>query len=218
MTSPHPTTRKLFSRVQLFVTPWTVAHQASLSIRFSRQEYWSGLPLLSPGDLPHPGIELGTPALQADTLPSEPPGNPHSHSSCSVNMLTECSKSYSHQILHFYQAVPKFCKSWELQLKSYRTWHPKTAPLSYKFSWAKRILSTAGNWESADLALRKISKTLDQPLTASTQSVWISPFLKEMCICKGIPHLQRSPPMRGIPWDNCYHPPIDILLMFSWMM
>ena len=57
---------KLISRVQFFVTPWTVAHQAPLSVGFSRQEYWSGLPFPSPGDLPDPGIELGSPALQAD--------------------------------------------------------------------------------------------------------------------------------------------------------
>ena len=48
------------------VTPWTVAHQALLSIRFSRQEHWSGLPFPSPGDLPGPGIEPGSPALQAE--------------------------------------------------------------------------------------------------------------------------------------------------------
>ena len=54
--------------------PWMVAYQAPLSIAFSRQEYWSGLPFPSPGDLPNPGIEPGSPALQADALPSEPPG------------------------------------------------------------------------------------------------------------------------------------------------
>ena len=52
-------------------TPWTVARQAPLSLGFPRQEYWSGLPLPSPGDLPHPGIELGPPALQAESLPTE---------------------------------------------------------------------------------------------------------------------------------------------------
>ena len=51
-----------------FVTPWTIAHQAPLSIGFSRQEYWSGLPCPSPGDLPNSGIEPGSPALQADSL------------------------------------------------------------------------------------------------------------------------------------------------------
>ena len=62
---------KLLSRVRLFVTLWTVAPQAPLSMGFSRQEYWSGLPFPSPGDLPDPGIEPRFPALQADALPSE---------------------------------------------------------------------------------------------------------------------------------------------------
>ena len=55
-------------------TPWTVTHQAPLSMGFPRQEYWSGLPFPPPGDLPNPGIKPGSPALQADCLPSEPPG------------------------------------------------------------------------------------------------------------------------------------------------
>ena len=67
---------KSLSRVQLFVTPWTVAYQAPPSMGFSRQEYWSGLPFPSPGDLPDPGIEPRSPTLQADPLTSEPPGNP----------------------------------------------------------------------------------------------------------------------------------------------
>ena len=50
---------KSFSRVQLFMTPWTAVHQAPPSMGFSRREYWSGLPFPSPGDLPHPGIEPG---------------------------------------------------------------------------------------------------------------------------------------------------------------
>ena len=57
-------------------TPLIVAHQALLSMRFSRQEYWSGLPFPSPGDLPNPGIKPGSPALQADSLPPEPLGKP----------------------------------------------------------------------------------------------------------------------------------------------
>ena len=59
------------SHAQLFETPWTVACQAPLSKGFSRQEYWSGLPFPSPGDLPNPGTEPGSPALQADSLPTE---------------------------------------------------------------------------------------------------------------------------------------------------
>ena len=65
---------KLLSHARLFATPWTVAYQAPPSMGFSRQEYWSGVPLPSPGDLPDPGIEPGSPTLQADALPSEPPG------------------------------------------------------------------------------------------------------------------------------------------------
>ena len=67
---------KLLSYVQLFKTSWTVAYQASLSMGFSRQEYQSGLPFPSPEDLPDPGIEPRSPTLQADALPSEPPGKP----------------------------------------------------------------------------------------------------------------------------------------------
>ena len=65
------------SHVWLFATPWTVAHQDSPSMGFSRQEYWNQLPFPSPGDLPDPGIEPGSPTLQADALLSEPPGKPH---------------------------------------------------------------------------------------------------------------------------------------------
>ena len=68
---------KSLSYVPLFVTPWTVAHKAPPSMEFSRQECWSGLPFPSPGDLPDPGIEPGSPVLQADGLS-------HQGSSCSV--------------------------------------------------------------------------------------------------------------------------------------
>ena len=70
---------KLLSCVQLFATPWTVAYQAPQSMEFSRQEYWSGLPFPSPGDLSNPGVEPRSPTLQADALPSEPPGNKDYH-------------------------------------------------------------------------------------------------------------------------------------------
>ena len=70
----HPAVKvKSLSCVQLFATPWTIAHQAPLSMGFSKQEYWSGLPFPSPGDLPNPGIEPRSPTLQADALTSEPP-------------------------------------------------------------------------------------------------------------------------------------------------
>ena len=63
----------MLSRVQLFMTPWTVAHQAPLCMEIFRQGYWSGLLFPSPGDLPNPGIEPGIPSLWADSLLSEPP-------------------------------------------------------------------------------------------------------------------------------------------------
>ena len=73
---------KLLSRVPLFRTPWTIAYQAPPSMGFSRQGYWSGLPFPTPGYLPDPGMEPRSPALQADTLPSEPLGKVHY---CPVN-------------------------------------------------------------------------------------------------------------------------------------
>ena len=68
---------KSLSRVQLFATPWTVAYQAPPSMGSSRQEYWSGLLFPSPGDLPNPGIEPGSPTLEKDALTSELPGKPN---------------------------------------------------------------------------------------------------------------------------------------------
>ena len=64
------------SHVQLFATPWTVAHQAPLSMGFPRQEYWGGMSFPSPKGLPNAGIKPMSLALQADSLPSEPPGKP----------------------------------------------------------------------------------------------------------------------------------------------
>ena len=70
----------VLSRVPLFVTPWTVAHQTPLSMGFSRQEYWNGLPLPTPGDLPDPGIEhesLVSPVLAGGFFTTKPPGKFH---------------------------------------------------------------------------------------------------------------------------------------------
>ena len=65
-----------FSHVRLFAAPWTIAHQVSLSTGFSRKEHWTGLQCPPPGDLPDPGIKPVSPALQADSLPTEAPGKP----------------------------------------------------------------------------------------------------------------------------------------------
>ena len=72
----HTVVDPSLSYIQLFVIPWTIAHQDPLSLEFSWQKYWSGLPFPSPGDLLHPGIKPRSPMLWADALPSEPPGNP----------------------------------------------------------------------------------------------------------------------------------------------
>ena len=68
-------------------TPWTVALQAPLSMEFSRQEYWKGLPCPPPGDLPHPAIEPSSPTLQAHSLPAEPPGKPMNTGVDSLSLL-----------------------------------------------------------------------------------------------------------------------------------
>ena len=79
-----------FSRVRLFATRWTVAHQAPLSMGFSRQEYWSGLPCPPSGDLPNPGIEPGPPPSQMNSLLSEPPGKHHFPPQRLINNFIEC--------------------------------------------------------------------------------------------------------------------------------
>ena len=78
---------KSLSRVRLFATPWTVARQAPPSMELFRQEYWSGAPFPSPGHLPNPGIKPGSPTLQADTLPSEPPWKPHCNLDGAQNVM-----------------------------------------------------------------------------------------------------------------------------------
>ena len=102
---------KSLSRVRPFATPWTVAYQGYVG--FSRQEYWSGLPFPSPGDLPDPGIEPGAPALKADALTSEPPGK-HScaspilpiHPSPHLSVLATISlPSKSGSLFLFYKQV-----------------------------------------------------------------------------------------------------------------
>ena len=75
------------SHVRLFASPWAVGHQAPLSMELSWEEYWSGLPFPSPGDLPYPGNEPESPALQVDSLPAEPPGKPKNTGVGSLSLL-----------------------------------------------------------------------------------------------------------------------------------
>ena len=86
---------KSLSHVRLFATPWTVAHQVPLSVEFSRQEYWSGLPFPSAGDLPEPGIEPLSPALQANL--SKPPGAPAAN--CNISSVQFSSVTQSCPII-----------------------------------------------------------------------------------------------------------------------
>ena len=110
----------LLSRVRLFVTPWTVAHQALPSMGFSRQEYWSGLPFLPLGDLPDPGIEPWSPALQADALTSEPPGKPQDNlnSHYSTPAVVNCScRLITYYIIYLYLVFIICCLILILQCK-----------------------------------------------------------------------------------------------------
>ena len=82
------------SRVRLFASPGTAAHQVPLSMGFSRQGYWSGLLFPFPGDPPNPGIKPGSPALQADSLPTEPAGKPSEGAKGDELGLTETHTLY----------------------------------------------------------------------------------------------------------------------------
>ena len=89
------------SCVWLFVTPWTVAYEGPPSMGSSRQEYWSGLPFPSPRDLPDPGMEPQSPALQADALSSEPPGKPFVNWPVYISKFLKCqSKFWAQRINH----------------------------------------------------------------------------------------------------------------------
>ena len=117
---------KSLSRIRLFATPWTVAYQAPLSVGFSRQQYWSGLPFPSPVDLPKPGIEPGSPALQTDALPSEPPGKSEQLSSkrTQITMLTRMQRKgnlvhcwWEHKLVpSLWKTVLRFLKKIKIRL------------------------------------------------------------------------------------------------------
>ena len=87
----------VYSRMAPIATPWTAAHQAPLSMGFSRRECWSGLPFPSPGDLPDPGIELGSPALQADSLPTKLQGKPSKQADSGKNALKASNRFQVHK-------------------------------------------------------------------------------------------------------------------------
>ena len=98
-----------FSHIRLFATRWAIACQAPLSKEFSRQEYWSVLPFPSPGDLLDPGIEPESLTLQADSLPSEPPENPHIHNTyIQLNHYHIIIITHMKQNIHHYNSHPRY--------------------------------------------------------------------------------------------------------------
>ena len=128
---------KSLSSVQLFVTLWTVAHQAPMSMGFSRQEYWSGLPFPSPGDLPNPGIEPRSPALQADALSSESPDSIlKSRDIIFPTNVSLCSQSYDFSSSHVWMWELDCKESWVLKNRYFWTVVLKTleSPLDGKES------------------------------------------------------------------------------------
>ena len=133
------------SYVQLFVTPWTAAHQAPLSIGFSRPEYWSGLPCSPPGDLPNPGIEPRSPTLQADSLPSEPPGKPKNTVVDSLSLLQGIFQPRNQTGLSC--IAGGFFTGWATrEAWSYNYHHPKKIPKSWAIASHITVFkSSSGN-------------------------------------------------------------------------
>ena len=150
---------KSLSHVWFFATPWTVAHQAPPSMGFSRQEYWSGFPFPSPGDLPNLGIEPRSPSLQADALTSEPPGKPTTrvqiwyllpHYGWTSRELLEvnCHSSLCHShVWMWYKETLHLVASMETNLKPGRGHGPK------KLSQICWIKTTLKNMLSLDFKL-----------------------------------------------------------------
>ena len=160
----HVSEVKSLSCVRLFATPWTVAHQAPPSMGFSRQEYWSGLPFPSPGDLPDPGIEARSPALQADALTSEPPGMPlHIHVSTwkkSICNLHLRSNAFCHL------KAPHISKKWQTEgiLFSEFRLYGETISKLLEFSRITTCMST----------FEQVSLTSDTLFLIEQSQFWIS--------------------------------------------
>ena len=132
---------KLLSRVQLSVTPWTVAYQAPPSTGFSRQEYWSGLPFPSPGESSQPRGRTRSPALQADALPSKPPGKlllnnfrPKRKKNLNlINAFGSQEKIFGSQFLHItwkYHQEVDICSTFEKSRINEMTWCQNLLPLN----------------------------------------------------------------------------------------
>ena len=105
-----------------FVTPWTVARQATLSMGFSREKYWSGLPFPSPGYLPNLGIKPGSPTFQADSLLSEPPSSSGIQNLTALNDLHYYLSSLIHS--HFSSGLFSLLQfTLHFSMKSFKIFH-----------------------------------------------------------------------------------------------
>ena len=150
----------VFSRDRLFATLWTVAHQASLSIGFSRQEYWSGLPFPSPGDLPDPGIKPRSPALQTDALLSEPPGKP-------IELLTKSSLGWDTQFLRHTPLVSPLPGK---PIKLFFSTSPKTISLRFGLAPVQRLSFLPQKEEPPFLVTRFPGLALPKP---AIRPLWV---------------------------------------------
>ena len=139
-----------FSHVQLCVTLWTVAHQAPLSMGFSRQEYWNGLPCCPSGDFPNPETEPtspASPALQADSLPTELHGKPRIRVSVNTHIICMCVCIYIYTHTHTYIHSFQFCQ-FQHCLNSYGlelNWNKKYKRLQESYilkqlKWVKKFI------------------------------------------------------------------------------
>ena len=124
----------------LFATPWTVAGQAPLSMGSSRQEYWSGLPFPSPGDLPHPGIEPRPPALQAESVPSEPSGKQAFQGCSSVSQFSRSVVSSSLHEVAKLLLVSSSCSSFPQSLPASGSF-----PMSQLFAWGGQSIGVSAS-------------------------------------------------------------------------
>ena len=126
------------SVVSSFATPWTVAHQAPLSMGFPRQEYWSELPFPSPGDLPHPGIKLRSPSLASRFFTTTPPGKPFNFlplikfslsANCTPTLQPTQTCIHTHTYTHTHTAVWTIRKNVLVAIKLwFLTWFSAAGP------------------------------------------------------------------------------------------
>ena len=152
------------SHVQLFATPQTVAHQGPLSMGFSSQEYWNGLPFPSPGDLPNPGIESKSPALQADSLPSElqeSPNEIHTPQKLILRMMQHTTQKILLLLLFRHtrgDSSPKFTDMWVCTWKfshiiSVGVTSPQTGRIK-QAPWSQPNVNSKCRWQSQNLKAR----------------------------------------------------------------